>query len=149
MNLVRKVICIALAVCTMSTACVVFAADSNTAEKNEGQMVVQTGTGEEISPLTSRIAVDAAIRESGVSWTQPIGYGSYRIWVDNTTNKTMVVTITGGFGEKSHTFSVPKKSNKSLTVNDAGWGKHTVSFDNDSGEYSGTVRVRISDATLV
>ncbi len=148
MNLVRKTICIVLAVCTMSTACVVFASDSDAAEQSKEEVVMQAAGEEEVSPMTSRIALDASITAAGASWTQPIGYGSYRIWVDNTTDYAMTVIIKGGWGEDEHRFTVGKHSDRPYTINNAGWGRHTVSFDTSSGVYSGTVRVRVSDATL-
>ena len=84
---------------------------------------------------------------SGVSWYQPKEYVSYRIWVDNTTNNSMRVTITDPQG-RIRTFSVPAHGNKSYVGNGVESGTYRLSFSTSNGVLSGTVRVRVSDVAL-
>lgn len=146
MNYLRKFVCIILAVCAMSTACVCLAGDQSATTEEDA--IVQNETVGDASPMTSRIALDTNITENGGSWSQPIGYGSYRVWIDNTTNERMTVKITGGWGEEDHVFIVNAKKNKTYVINSAGWGTHRISFDTPSGAFSGTARVRVSDTAL-
>ena len=82
------------------------------------------------------------------NWSQNSGYGSYRVWVDNTTSQRMTVTITSRSASDQHTFYVPANSSKTYTVNDAVSGNHTITFATVSGDLSGTVRVRVSEEPL-
>ena len=101
----------------------------------------------DVQPMSDYVYLDAKITAAGTFWIQPGGYHSYRIWVDNTTNRTMTVTITSTF-EPTHSFTVGSKSNKSYVVNDASYGKHKVVFSTSNNVLSGTVRVRVSETPL-
>ena len=97
--------------------------------------------------MASHIAVDTTVTKYGVSWYQPKEYVSYRIWVDNTTNNSMRVTITDPQG-RLRTFSVPAHGNKSYVGNGVESGTYRLSFSSSNGVLSGTVRVRVSDVAL-
>jgi hypothetical protein len=97
--------------------------------------------------MASHIAVDTRVTKYGVSWYQPKEYVSYRIWVDNTTNNSVRVTITDPQG-RIRTFSVPAHGNKSYVGNGVESGTYRLSFSTSNGVLSGTVRVRVSDVAL-
>lgn len=139
----RKMVCTVLAVCSLSTFCVAAAVESAPSTAAAEAPVMG------IVPMASHIGLDTSITRKNVSWTQTSGYDSYRVWVDNTTSQRMTVTITSKSNADKHTFYVPANSNKSYTVNDAVSGTHTITFATASGDLSGTVRVRVSDTTLM
>lgn len=99
------------------------------------------------APMADHVALDTAITSAGSSWSQPFGYPAYRIWVNNTTSQTMTVTISTALSQ-SHTFSVPAKSAKAYTVNNASYGRQKISFKTKNNVLSGTVRVRVSSVAL-
>lgn len=139
----RKMLCTVLAACALSTLCVAGAVE--TAAPAAAAEVPTMG----VVPMASHIGLDTSITKKSVSWTQTSGYESYRVWVDNTTSQRMTVTITSKSNADKHTFYVPANSNKSYTVNNAVSGTHTITFATASGDLSGTVRVRVSDTTLM
>lgn len=141
MNHWRKMVCAVLAACSLSTVCVAGAVEPTTPAAAEVQ-------GSAIVPLASHIGLDASITRKSESWSQNSGYGSYRVWVDNTTSQRMTVTITSRSNADQHTFYVPANSNKTYTVNDAVSGNHIITFATASGVLSGTVRVRVSEEPL-
>lgn len=141
----KKIAGFALAICTLGSACVVGAANVNQTED-----IASLGNRTwalDVQPMSDYVYLDAKITAAGTFWIQPGGYHSYRIWVDNTTNRTMTVTITSTF-EPTHSFTVGSKSNKSYVVNDASYGKHKVVFSTSNNVLSGTVRVRVSETPL-
>ena len=105
-----------------------------------------------IVPYANHLTIDSeSIGNSGTSWYQPKNYNAYRVWVKNDTNESMKVTIrysTGWFSSETHTMTVPANKCKTLTVNNAKSGKHTISFTTSSGYVSETVSVRVSDEDL-
>ena len=116
--------------------------DSEGPEVNEGE-----GTG--IEPHSSYLVVDEPVSQGGSRWEQPAGYSSYRVWVQNTSNVPMKVTVKYSNGKYSHEVRVGANEAKTvLTVNNAVAGLHTVSFVTDDGVGSGIVRVRVSDVAL-
>ena len=141
----KKVAGFTLAVCTLASACVVSATSVDGTE--EATLIVDKKELIEIQPMANYVQLDTKITAAGASWTQPWGYSSYRIWVDNTTNRTMTVTITSTF-EPAHSFTVGSLSNKSYVVNDASYGKHKVVSSTSNDMLSGTVRVRVSETPL-
>jgi hypothetical protein len=100
------------------------------------------------TPQASDIAIDVSITKSGASWYQSSKYVAYRVWVNNTTDEQMTVTITSSSSKDTHTFYVPKQSSKTYTVNTAVSGTHTLTFKVPTGTLSGTVRVRMSDEAI-
>ena len=145
MTLCKRALSIILAVCAFSTACIAGAAE---ASQVEPVVPVETGTGGTIvQPMNDYVLVDHSITKDGASWSQPWGYGSYRVWVENTTKLAMSVTITYS-GNKTRVFSVPAGKSETYVVNDATYGSHKISFKTVNNVLSGTVRVRVSDMTL-
>ncbi|MGM9564508.1 hypothetical protein [Evtepia sp.] len=98
--------------------------------------------------MANRLALNDPIVRKSESWEQDRGYGSYRVWVENTTSQRMTVTITSRSASDQHTFYVPANSNKTYTVNNAVSGTHTITFTTANGDLSGTVRVRVSEEPL-
>lgn len=142
MNHWRKMVCTVLVACSLSAVCVAGAVEQSIpSEAVEAQ-------GTEIIPMANRLTIDMAITRKSESWHQDSGYGSYRVWVDNTTSQRMTVTITSRSASDQHTFYVPANSNKTYTVNNAVSGTHTITFATASGYLSGTVRVRVSEEPL-
>ena len=135
-------VCTVLAACSLSVVGTAGAVEPS----------IPSGAGEaqgtEIVPFASHIGLDVSITKTSESWSQNSGYGSYRVWVDNTTSQRMTVTITSRSASDQHTFYVPANSNKTYTVNDAVSGTHTITFTTASGDLSGTVRVRVSEEPL-
>lgn len=144
----KKVLCTSLAACALSAACVAGAAEPTDVTDNLAATMAAPGPSENL-PMANYIILDTMVTLNGASWTQPVGYSAYRVWVDNTTKQQMTVTVSGGLGESSKTFSIPAGGNKSITENNAGIGKHTISFKVPSGVLSGTVRVRTSNEALI
>lgn len=105
----KRVLGIVLAWCALSSVCAMGA--ESTVEKRDQE----SWKGTETKLMASHIAVDTTVTKYGVSWYQPKEYVSYRIWVDNTTNNSMRVTITDPQG-RLRTFSVPAHGNKSYTA---------------------------------
>ncbi len=142
----KKIAGFALAICTLGSACVVGAANVNQTED-----IASLGNRTwalDVQPMSDYVYLDAKnYRSRHIFGYSRGGYHSYRIWVDNTTNRTMTVTITSTF-EPTHSFTVGSKSNKSYVVNDASYGKHKVVFSTSNNVLSGTVRVRVSETPL-
>jgi len=119
---------------------------SNPAPGVEAEIDVGMGSGIEV--FSSYQIVYDPISAGGSEWTQPIGYCSYRVWVDNTSNETMKVTVTSDGG----TFVMevaPNSSKIILTVNNAAEGYvHKIDFKTQSGVGSGSVAVRVSDVAF-
>ena len=130
----KKILCMILVVCALSSVCVVGAAE--------------TGAGEGAVPMANQLVLNEPIINKSISWYQSNGYTSYSVWVDNTTSQRMTVTITSRSASDQHTFYVSANSNKTYTVNDAVSGTHTITFTTASGDLSGTVRVRVSEEPL-
>ena len=137
----KRVLGIVLAWCALSSVCAMGA--ESTVEKRDQE----SWKGTETKLMASHIAVDTTVTKYGVSWYQPKEYVSYRIWVDNTTNNSMRVTITDPQG-RLRTFSVPAHGNKSYVDNGVESGTYRLSFSSSNGVLSGTVRVRVSDVAL-
>ena len=138
----RKIVCTVLAACSLSAVCVAGAVEPSSPS---GAVEAQ---GTEIIPMANRLSIDKAITRKSESWEQDKGYGSYRVWVENTTSQRMTVTITSRSASDQHTFYVPANSSKTYTVNGAVSGNHTITFATASGVLSGTVRVRVSEEPL-
>lgn len=142
MNHWRKMVCTVLAACSLS---VVGTAGAVEPSIPSGAAEAQ---GTEIVPMASHIGLDVSITRKSESWSQNSGYGSYRVWVENTTSQRMTATITSRSASDQHTFYVSANSNKTYTVNNAVSGTHTITFATASGYLSGTVRVRVSEEPL-
>lgn len=147
MKMLKKAICVVLAVCSMATACVTFAAEPETVQEKT-KVTVQDGEIEDIVPIANEIALDSSIADQGASWHQKWGYKYYRVWIVNAGKYDMKVTITGGLSEPDHSYTVPAGKGKNYTVKNAGYGKHKISFSTADGKLMGTVRVRISEEAL-
>ena len=87
-------------VCAMGAESTVEKRDRERLERNRGKL------------MASHVAVDTAVTKYVISWYQPKEYVSYRIWVDNTTNNSMRVTITDPQGGSEH-FLFQPHGNKS------------------------------------
>lgn len=144
-KVLRKLAGVTLAACTLTSACVAGAVSCNYEENTAAIFNKESVT--KIEPLSNYVQLDTKITAAGASWTQPWGYSSYRIWVDNTTRQTMTVTITSVL-EKTHTFSVLPKSSRNYVINEASYGKHSISFKTSDSVLSGTVRVRVANEAL-
>lgn len=135
MNQWKKLVCLVLAVCSLSVV--------GTAKAAE----VDPGT--EITPMANRLVINKlAITRESESWYQQSGYDSYRVWVENTSNRLMAVTIRSACGSEYHRYFVSANSSKNYVVNDAVSGVHTISFDVGTATLSGTLSVRISEEPL-
>lgn len=138
----------------MPTSSFAMAKEKNTASKIQDleTPIVEAFDGFMIVPYANHLVVDSeSIGNSGTSWDQPKNYNAYRVWVKNDTNESMTITIrysTGWFSSETHTMTIPAKKGKSLKVNNAKSGQHTISFTTSSGYVSGTVSVRVSDDDL-
>lgn len=106
---------------------------------------IDVGMGSGIEAYSSYVIVDDPISAGGSEWTQPTGYCGYRVWVENTSDETMKVTVTSAGGTFPREVP-PNESKVILVVNNAAEGYvHTIDFKTASGVGSGTVRVRVSD----
>lgn len=122
----KRVLGIVLAWCALSSVCAMGA--ESTVEKRDQE----SWKGTETKLMASHIAVDTTVTKYGVSWYQPKEYVSYRIWVDNTTNNSMRVTITDPQG-RLRTFSVTAHGNKSYVGNGVESGTYRLSFSSSNG----------------
>lgn len=96
----------------------------------------------------SYIIVDDPVSAGGSEWTQPRGYCGYRVWVENTSNARMRVTVTSDGGTFVR-YVDAHDSRTILVVNNAAEGRvHKINFMTSSGVGSGTVRVRVSDTAF-
>ncbi len=145
MTLCKRALSIILAVCAFSTACIAGAAESGRIEQTVPVEMENSGTV--VHPMNDYVLLNVPITKKEESWSQPWGYSSYRVWVENTTKLAMSVTITY-FGNKTHVFSVPAGKSETYVVNDATYGSHKISFKTVNNVLSGTVRVRVSDMAL-
>lgn len=142
-NVWKKLVGFTLAACTLASACV-----AGAVSEMDGMESSLKGSGSvEIVPMENHLAVNRNISKYGVSWEQDKGYPSYRIWVENTTDQQMRVTIAEPSGRKV-IFYVSAGGNRTYTMNNATDGIHRVSFFTITGELSGTVRVRVSETPL-
>ena len=142
-NVWKKFVGFSLTVCVLVSACAVGAAGGT----ETGGCNPEERGGIEIMPLENHLVINKGIDKYGVSWEQDKGYPSYRVWVENTTNRQMRVTISEPSGQKE-IFYVPAGGNKTHTVNDAMSGFYRIDFVTSSGVLSGTVRVRVSETLL-
>lgn len=133
------------------TSVLILASIGGTVFAEESTDVVLDGSSvEEISARTTDLIIDKAnITDDGVSWRQPYGYNAFRVWVSNTTNKTMTVKITSTWGYEQ-TITVPANSSKTVkTENNAhSLVTYRVDFSTSIGTVSGKVSVRVSDKDL-
>lgn len=106
----KRVLGIVLAWCALSSVCAMGA--ESTVEKRDQE----SWKGTETKLMASHIAVDTTVTKYGVSWYQPKEYVSYRIWVDNTTNNSMRVTITDPQGGSEHFLFQPMETNRMLAM---------------------------------
>lgn len=136
----KKILCMFLVVCALASDCIAGAVGPIAMEFQAG--------GAEAQPMVSYVIVDNDVSKDGASWTQPRGYSSYRVWVENTTNYQMKVTIQSSSSEDSHIFYVSANDDKTYVVNDAVSGAHTITFSTSTGVLSGTVRVRVANVVL-
>ena len=106
MKLYKQVTGAILATCVLAMACVAGAAEPVAQET----MPAAAG-GSTIDPMANKLVLDTPISKAGSSWYQEKGYTSYRVWVENTTQYKMTVTITEPSG-KTRSFTVVVKSRK-------------------------------------
>lgn len=139
----KRLLSFILVLCTLSTACMVCATESET--ENTSPACIEELSGADL--FSSKLQVDASITRKSISWTQPNGYTAYRIWVENTTSVEMKVTIVDS-KNKTQAFYVPSKGNKTFTDNRAVTGNYTISFYTGNVAPSGSVRVRVSTESL-
>ena len=130
-----------LVTCVLATACVAGAAEP------VAQETMPAAAGSTVEPMANRLVVDTPIPKGGAAWYQEKGYTFYRVWVENTTQYKMTVTITEPSG-KTRSFTVDAGKNKTYPVNGASSGTYKLSFSTGGHEVSGTVRVRVSDVAL-
>ena len=140
-------LCIIFSAVSLPTGCYALDRDS----KEEVAIYGDTEYKDDNASKANYIILDQSISSYGASWNQPGDCNAYRIWVENTTNEKMVVTVTykkGLWGTGSHIMTVSANSNNQFTVNNAVKGLHDVDFTTSSGLVSGTIRVRVSDQDL-
>lgn len=130
---------------TMSLALAVPAFAATTSEPQSEALSEDYG----IMPFSNRQVIrNQDITTEGTSWVQPFGYGSYRIWVKNTTNEEMTITHCAGIS--SVPYKVPANTAAVVCVENHAipYVSHTLDFSIPSGagseEVLGTVAVRIS-----
>lgn len=110
-------------------------------------VTVQDGIVDDNVTRNNYLVIDNEnIYTSGKYWDQPSGYASYRIFVSNTKNETMKVTVS--YGSLSYDFNVSANGTNTITVNNAQAVRHYVSFSTNSGAVSGTISVRVSNTPL-
>lgn len=141
MMLYQRMMGAILVTCVLATACVAGAAEP------VAQETMPAAAGSTVDPMASRLVLDTPIPKGGAAWYQEKGYTSYRVWVENTTQYKMTVTITEPSGT-TRSFTVDAGKNKTYPVNGASSGAHKLSFSTGGHEVSGTVRVRVSDVAL-
>lgn len=140
----KRLLSFILVLCTLSTACMVYATGSET--ENTSPACIEELSGVDL--FSSKLQVDASITRKSMTWTQPNGYTAYRIWVENTTSVEMKVTIVDS-KNKTQAFYVPSKGSKTFTDNHAVTGNCTISFYTGTVAPSGSVRVRVSTESLL
>jgi hypothetical protein len=117
-------------------------------DDNEGPEINE-GEGNGIDPFNSYIIVDDPVTHGGSRWNQPVGYSSYRVWVHNTSDAPMTVTVKYNNGMHSHKATLaPGEKRVVVKTNGAVVGEHIINFTTNTGTVSGIVRVRVSDTTL-
>lgn len=144
-NFYKRTLCIALILCTFACVCMTEAADAS-----ESPYILGTGSSkntETPSPMSSDVVLDRNISSNSLTWYQPGGYPSYRVWVENTTNYIMTVRITSPRGLTT-TFLVPAGGNNRCVSNNAVEGGHELTFSTTGNVVSGTVKVRVSTMPL-
>ena len=140
----KKFLCMGMVLCALSMTCVAGAAEA--AVVDDSALAQAGSSGSEIMPMATRyVSQNAAITNSGRSWSIGAPYTAYAITVSNTTNQQMKVTVTGG---AATTFYVPANSSRSVTKNNVPGGIYRVSFSTSSGALSGTFSVLMSDDRL-
>lgn len=140
----KRLLSFILVLCTLSTACMVCATESET--ENTPSVYIEELSGAEL--FATKLPIDSTITRKSMTWTQPNGYTAYRIWVENTTSVEMKVTIVDS-KNKTQAFYVPSKGNKTFTDNHAVTGNYTISFYTGNVAPSGSVRVRVSTESLL
>lgn len=140
----KRLLSFILVLCTLSTACMVCATESET--ENTPSVYIEELSGAEL--FATKLPIDNTITRKSMTWTQPDGYTAYRIWVENTTSVEMKVTIVDS-KNKTQAFYVPSKGNKTFTDNRAVTGKYTISFYTGTVTPTGLVRVRVSTESLL
>ena len=101
-----------------------------------------------ISPMANFLALDTNIANRPSGWVQMEDFIAYRIWIDNTTDALMTVTITSPSGQTKNLY-ITSGSNKTYTNNSAEEGTYRLSFHTYASTLSGTVRVRVSTTPLL
>ena len=140
----KRLLSFILVLCTLSTACMVCATESET--ENTPSVYIEELSGAEL--FATKLPIDSTITRKSMTWTQPNGYTAYRIWVENTTSVEMKVTIVDS-KNKTQAFYVPSKGSKTFTNNHAVTGDYVISFYTGTVAPSGSVRVRISTESLL
>ena len=132
----------------------------NEIPENAEETIEIQDPGEDLSyPENSYLPVEGIpITNMGAYWIQtgtPTECdSSYRVWVANDTNQTMLVEIryfpdTENFPDgKENTFIVAPKKSITVSVNNAVPGYHFISTDTQTGELAGRICVRGSDSNL-
>ena len=150
MRIIRSSVCFFLLVLTLCLSISCSAAPTKVATyeitPNGGSISDQTTDPD--SARANYLILDSSISPgTNLYWDQPYKY--YRVWVQNTSNRSMTVTITHNVGPVPITkdFVVPAGGQKTQTYSTTAV-RHYVSFDNGEGSESGTIRVRVSDQEL-
>ena len=131
----KRLLSFILVLCTLSTACMVCATESET--ENTPSVYIEELSGAEL--FATKLPIDSTITRKSMTWTQPNGY---------TTSVEMKVTIVDS-KNKTQAFYVPSKGNKTFTDNHAVTGNYTISFYTGNVAPSGSVRVRVSTESLL
>ncbi len=133
---------------SLSLEGVIYYNDGESGEPEEGEAEeVEEYDPDAGTPYDSYTIVNTSITSTGFSWTQPEGNTAYRIWVNNT--RDIPVKVTVSYGSKSYYFYVSANSGLAYTVNNAWQGTvHTVDFSTSDGAVSGTAAVRVSSAAF-
>lgn len=134
----KKSVCLMLIILALTVPCVL-----GVEERTTSNVSVSAAKDDvsEINPMADQLVVNCAITKKSEGWFQSAGYPSYKVWVNNTTNQQMKVTVTNPRNQ-TQAFYVPPGGNKSYVSNHVDSGFYKVSFSTSNNVLSGTVRVR-------
>ncbi|MBD7970297.1 hypothetical protein [Paenibacillus gallinarum] len=102
-----------------------------------------------VLPRTSYLVIDNAnLNAGGNSWNQPSGFNHARLYVSNTSSKSLTITVSykSGSGKvKLESYLISAKSSETVTIADASGHTFYVDYSTSDGTVSGKINVRVSD----
>lgn len=88
-------------------------------------------------------AADDEFSRYDVFWDQLRSYNTYLILLNNTNQLPTRITLSYSKFRDPYVFEVPAKTSVAYLVQDARFGRHTLSFNTSDGSLSGSVQVLI------